>query len=285
MIDFSNISSLSKNDIKKMDAIEKSVIKDIKKIKKGGKKKGGEINESDLSLNFIDPNKYQKQLAKTYINDANLSLLEFKKDGIANFKAPIKDIGYFKIQSVNTKTKEEKKPKLIIGIYNKSNIDLIHISIFIYSFIHITFNFYDKNYQFYFLNNPNSINGWRNLKDMVIDIYDFLTNKKFSPIFFNHNDKWKLLTEHDKNILNKIILRLEILLGCLNSLNENIPFIHIPSSSLPSSSLPSSSLPSSSLPSSSLPSSSLPSYSLPSYTSTRRIPFSSRESYINTKSS
>lgn len=254
MIDFTNISSLNKNDIKKMDAIEKSILKDIKKIKK--EKKGGEINESDLSLNFIDPDKYQKQLAKTYINDANLSLLEFKKDGIANFKAPIKEIGYFKIQSVNTKTKEEKKPKLIIGIYNKSNIDLIHISIFLYSFIHITFNFYDKNYQLYFLNNPNSINGWKNLKDMVIDIYDFLTNKKFSLIFFNHNDKWKLLTENDKNILNKIILRLEILLGCLNSLNKNIPFIHDPSSS-----------------------------SLPLYTSTRRIPFSSRESSLNTKSS
>jgi len=255
MIDFTNISSLDKNDIKKMDVIEKSVLKQIKQIKKGGK-----INESNLSLNFKEPNRYQKQLAKTYINDANFSLLEFKKDGIANFKAPIKDVGYFKIQSVNSKIKE-KKPKLIIGIYNKSNIDLIHISIFIYSYIHITFNFYDKNYQLYFLNNPNSINGWTNLKDMVIDIYDFLTGTEISPIFFNENDNWKLLTENDKDVKNKITLRLEILLGCLDSLNENIPFIYIPSSS------------------------SLPSYSLPSYTSTRRVPFSSRESYVNTKSS
>ncbi len=222
MIDFSKKEPLDKDDIKKFNLVEKSLLKQIKEEKEI--KKGGTISKEKLSLKFTEPDKQDKKKANEYINDANNSLIEFT-DGYPNFKAPIQNDGLFKIQSV-LKDKNSKKSKLIIGIYDKNRKDLIHISIFIYSFIHITFNFNDINNQIYYLENPDSNKGWETLLYMVKDIEEFILEEN-NNTYFKNDDKWKNIIPKGKGEIKN---RLEILVNCLIDLCRYIPFIKTSSS-------------------------------------------------------
>lgn len=234
------LTDLSNEEIKKLDNILK---KDFKKIKSKSKSKsklyGGTIND-ELSLEHIPLNKNNQKNIYNFLHFANEEIIKFKKKTIGNTEPHFKldifninkiNIGKFHIRSVS---KPGHINKLILCIYDINNDDLIHISVFETSFIHITFTFNDDKYQLYYkIISVIKPNEWiLFLIKVLTRIKFYLFHQHFPLAFFNYNTKWRNLLENPF-ILSLMKLRLNCLIRELYLLQFNFYKIMFNPSTIP----------------------------------------------------
>lgn len=224
----SSYQNLSINDIKHLDKIFddnfKSFYHFISSYKKKVKAKtlGGTFsNDFSLKHVFIDyPDVFydfiklsNSEISKFSLREININQSNIKRTIYDNYNHPI---GKFYIRSVFNNPLSYNK--LILCILDNHNNDLIHISIFEGSYIHITFNIHNKNYQIYYKFEPIiNTNEWISfLIQMTQKLYNyFFTDNILSPPFnyFKHNLNWNNLIKNTPDIRIIIRDRLHLLLS------------------------------------------------------------------------
>jgi len=216
-ISFENIKKLTKKDKIRLNKI-------LNKDKKDIKIKGGGIND-DISLIHEAPNVRQQELAFTFLENIHNKLLSLnyndKYEG--SFKTDLildngNKIGSFHIRTV---LEHGRSPKLILCVYDNHNNDVIHISSFVESFIHITINYKNNRYHIYFLHNPECDVGWNCLVQIVNTIKRYLNT---NIDFFTSDEKWNYLLSSLglDNINTRIELLLQTLITLSNLFNPTI---------------------------------------------------------------
>ena len=121
----------------------------------------------------------------------------------------------------------KKQNKFVISISkdNKHKEELIHISCFPSSFIHITFidENTKKHYKIYYLSNPYHSKGLSNILDIIMNIHGIWDNPKFSNICTDiPSNNWKEEIIIDINKKNAFHHKLYILLQAITYIISDI---------------------------------------------------------------